>query len=116
MDPNKYKKNANIQADSLTNTLKSVGSLLLLLLGLVGIAMELFKEGGWLKSTFSWLFESGSHMIFIPVIIFVLWFLNRIISSTPDKNEIKKSGNLPMYIMMGLGAYYLFRLIMTGGF
>jgi hypothetical protein len=116
VDPNKYKKNANIKADSLTNTLQSVGSLLLMLLGLVGIAMELFKEGGWLKSTFSWLFESGSHMIFIPVIIFVFWFLNRIISSTPDKNEIKKSGNLPMYMMMGLGAFYLFRLIMTGDF
>jgi len=41
-DPNKYSKNADIEADTLFKTLTSLGGILLLLIGLVGIAMEFF--------------------------------------------------------------------------
>jgi len=54
-------------------------------------------------------------MMMIPVIIFVLWLLNRWMSSG-SKSETKKSGDVPMYVMMLIGAYYLFRLITTGSF
>lgn len=114
-DPNKYSKNADIEADSTFKTLMSFGGMALLLLGLAGIAMEFFKDGGWLKTAFSWLFDSTTHMMFIPVIIFVLWLLNHFMSSGVI-GEKKKSGDLPMYIMMALGAFYLFRLATTGGF
>ena len=114
-DPNKYAKNANIQADSLIKTLSSVGGLILMLIGLAGIAMEFFKDGGWLKTALSWLFDSTTHMMLIPVIIFVLWLMNRMMSST-NPNESKKSGNIPMYAMMAVGAFYVFRFITTGGF
>jgi len=61
------------------------------------------------------LFESTTSMMMIPVIIFVLWLLNRWMSSA-SKSETKKSGDVPMYVMMLIGAYYLFRLITTGSF
>lgn len=86
-----------------------------MLIGLVGIAMEFFKDGGWLKTALGWLFDSTTHMMFIPVIIFVLWLLNRWMSSAAI-GEKKKSGDVPMYIMMALGAFYIFRLVTTGGF
>jgi hypothetical protein len=54
-------------------------------------------------------------MMFIPVIIFALWLLNRWMSSE-NKSETKRSGDIPMYVMMAVGAYYLFRLITTGSF
>ena len=114
-DPNKYAKNANIEADTLVKTLTSVGGLILMLVGLAGIGMEFFKDGGWLKTALSWLFDTTTHMIFIPVIIFVLWLMNRMMSST-NINESKKSGNIPMYAMMAVGAFYLFRFVTTGGF
>lgn len=114
-DPNKYSKNADIEADTLLKTLTSLGGIFLVLIGLVGIAMEFFKDGGWLKTAFAWLFDSTTHMMFIPVIIFVLWLFNRWMSSAA-KGEKKKSGDLPMYIMMAMGAFYLFRLATTGGF
>lgn len=113
VDPNKYKKNANIKPDTLMNTITSVGSMILMLLGIVGIAIELFKDEGWLKKGVGWLFDSTTHMMFIPVIMFVLWLANRWFSA-PAKNETKKSGNLPMFIMMAVGAYYLFRFLTTG--
>lgn len=114
-DPNKYAQNANIEANSLLKTLSSVGSLILMLVGIAGIAMEFFKEGGWLKTTLSWLFDTTTHMVLIPVIIFALWLMNRMISST-NPNESKQSGNIPMYAMMAVGAFYLFRFVTTGGF
>jgi hypothetical protein len=36
--------------------------------------------------------------------------------TSPNKAETSRSGDLPMYLMMGAGGYYLFRLITTGGF
>jgi hypothetical protein len=114
-EPNKYAKNANIQADSLAKTLISVSGLALMFVGIIGIAMEFFKDGGWLKTALSWLFDTTTHMMFIPVIFFALWLANRMMSST-NPDESKKSGNIPMYIMMVVGAFYLFRFVTTGGF
>ena len=114
-DPNKYSKNTDIEADTLVKTLISAAGLILVLIGLAGIAMEFFKDGGWLKTALSWLFQSTTHMLFIPVIIFVLWLMNRWMSSGAIGVK-KKSGDMPMYIMMAIGAFYVFRLVTTGGF
>jgi len=91
----------------------AVGKLGLMLLGIVGIALEFFKDDGWLKVVLGKIFQSTTSMMSIPVIILVLWLLNRWMSGT-GKDETSKSGDLPMYIMMAVGAYYLFRLITTG--
>jgi len=114
-DPNKYAKNKDIQADTLLKTLSSLGGILLVLIGLIGIGLEFFKEGGWLKTAFAWLFESTTHMMLIPVIIVAGWLFNHFISSSA-KGEKKKSGDIPMYAMMLIGAYYVYRLVTTGGF
>ena len=114
-DPNKYAKNKDIQADTLLKTLSSLGGILLVLIGLIGIGLEFFKDGGWLKTAFAWLFESTTHMMFIPVIIIAGWLFNHFISSSA-KGEKKKSGDIPMYVMMLIGAYYVYRLVTTGGF
>ena len=114
-DLNKYSKNADIKADTLAKTLLSVAGIVLILIGLAGIAMELFKENGWLKSAFKWTFDSSTHMMAIPVIIFVLWLLNYKMSSNA-KGEKKKSGDLPMYVMIAIGLYYVFQLVSTGSF
>jgi membrane protein insertase Oxa1/YidC/SpoIIIJ len=114
-DPNKYRKNVNIKPESGLNNMLAIGRFILMVIGIIGLAIEFFKEAGWLKSALAWLFQDTSHMTFIPIIILILWFINRWISS-PSKVETKKSGNLPLYVMMGLGVYYLFRIVTTGGF
>ena len=114
-DPNQYKKNANIEADTPLKTIMSFAGIALVIAGLVGIAFEFFKPTGWLKTALGWLFESTTHMMFIPVIFIVLWLLNMWMSSAAI-GEKKKSGDVPMYIMMALGAYYLFLFITTGSF
>lgn len=114
-DPNKYLKNKDIQAESKLSVLAAMGRMGLMLLGIVGIATEFFSDDGVLKKVLGKLFESTTSMMMIPVIIFVLWLLNRWMSSS-SKSETKKSGDVPMYVMMLIGAYYLFRLATTGSF
>lgn len=113
IDPNKYSKNKDIKPESLLSNLAAIGKMGLLIVGIIGIALEFFKEDGVLKTILAKLFQSTSTMLFIPVIIFVLWILNRWMSSS-KKGETNKSGDLPMYLMMAIGAYYLFNLITTG--
>lgn len=113
IEPNKYLKNQSIEPESKLSVLAAVGRMGLMLIGLAGIAYEFFRDDGWLKTALGKLFESTSNMMFIPVIIFVLWLLNRWMSS-PNKSEVRKSGDVPMYAMMALGGYYLFKIITTG--
>ncbi len=115
MDPNKYAKNAKIDPNSKLSTVMSIVSFLLMVLGLIGLGIEFFKEGGLIKSLFGKLFESTTGMLLIPVIIFAAWLFNRWTSS-PSKTEKSKAGDIPMYVMMAIGAYYLGRIILTGGF
>lgn len=112
-DPNKYAKNKDIKPESLLGNLAAVGKMGLMIVGIIGIALEFFKSDGVLSTILSKLFQSTTTMLFIPVIIFVLWLLNRMMSSS-KKGETNKSGDLPMYVMMAIGAFYLFRLITTG--
>jgi hypothetical protein len=72
-EPNKYAKNADIKADTLSKTLTSVVGLALIVIGLLGIAMELFKGDGMLSSIWDWLWEDMSHLMAIPVVAFYLF-------------------------------------------
>lgn len=114
-DPNKYSKNKDIKPDTMLSNVAATARVGLMLVGIVGIATEMFRADGWLKTLSGKIFQSTTSMLSIPVIIFVLWLLNRWIS-TPNKSETKKSGDFPMYIMMAFGAYYVFRLITKGSF
>jgi hypothetical protein len=86
-----------------------------MVVGILGIALEFFKEDGAIGKIWDWLWEDTTHLIAIPAVIFALWLFNNWITSSA-KGEIKKAGNTPMYIMMAIGAFYLFRFISTGSF
>jgi cation transport ATPase len=113
-EPNKYAKNKDIKADTLLKTLSSVGGLTLVVIGLVGIGLEFFKGGGILSSTWDWLWADTSHLIAIPAVIFAFWLFNRFLTAQA-KGEKKKAGDIPMYVMMAIGAYYVYRFVTTGG-
>ncbi|PKO45668.1 MAG: hypothetical protein CVU29_08270 [Betaproteobacteria bacterium HGW-Betaproteobacteria-22] len=115
IEPNKYLKNKDIKAESKLSVLAAIIRFGFMLVGIAGLAVELFKDNGLFSKIMNKLFESTTTMLWIPVIIFVLWLLNRWFSS-PNKSETKRSGDLPMYIMMVIGAYYIYRLYTTGSF
>ncbi len=43
-----------------------------MLIGIIGIAMEVFRDDGWLKALLAKIFQSSTNMLAIPVIIIVL--------------------------------------------
>jgi hypothetical protein len=113
-EPNKYAKNADIKADTLSKTLISVAGLGLVFIGLVGIGLDFFKGDGMLSSVWSWLWVDTSHLIAIPIAAFAFWLFNRFLTASAQ-GEKKKAGDIPMYIMMAIGAYYVYRFVTTGG-
>tara|TARA_B110000259_G_scaffold121412_1_gene137865 strand:- start:6003 stop:6236 length:234 start_codon:yes stop_codon:yes gene_type:complete len=77
MHPNKYKQNENIRPESLLKTITSVTPMLLMILGIVGIALKFFNGNGLFGQAFSYLFQSIQSMLLIPLTLFALWLLNR---------------------------------------
>ncbi len=99
--------------DTLLNTLAAVGRITLMLVGLVGIAVEIFREDGLLKQLISKLFNSSVWYLYILFGAAVLYFLNKWMATSDGKASSGK-GDLPLYIMMAIGAFFVFRLVTTG--
>ncbi len=115
VDPNKYSKNANIKAESFISVLFAIVRMGLTLVGIVGITFQIFGAKGWLSKLFGEVFKSTTSLILSAVALLVLWFLNRWLSS-PSKADSRSLGDIPMYVMMTVGVYYVYRLYSTGSF
>jgi hypothetical protein len=103
----------NKKPDSLVQTLLAVASVSLLLLGIVGIAHEIFREDGLLKHLLKNLFGTGEGLAGAALLAFILFFFWRWLNSAPA-GQTTRRGDIPMYAMMAVGAFFLYRLITTG--
>jgi hypothetical protein len=101
--------------DNLLDTLAAVGRIGLVLIGLIGLSVEMFRDNGWLKQLLNKIFDSSMGFVYVGVGIAVIYFLNRWMA-TSDGKATSGKGDLPLYIMMGIGAFFLFHLITTGAF
>lgn len=99
--------------DTLFATLMAVGRLALVIVGLIGITVHVFREEGWLNQLLAKMFISSSWLLAIPVALAVLYFVNGWLSTAP-KNEPYTRGDIPLYIMMGVGAFFVVKLMTTG--
>lgn len=112
-DPNKYSKNANIKPESRLSVFLALVRMTLMLIGIFGITYELFRENGWLSQLFGNMFDSNVNMLIAALVMLMLWQLNRWISK-PHKQDQMSLGDVPMYLMMAVGAYYLYHLYSSG--
>lgn len=101
--------------DNLLSTLAAIGRIGLMLIGLTGIAVEIFRDDGWLKQLLGKIFDSSMGFVYVGVGIAVIYFLNRWMATADGKASSGK-GDLPLYIMMAIGAFFLYNLITTGSF
>jgi hypothetical protein len=107
--------NNKLKPDSLIATLLSAGEISLVLIGLVGLAVEVFRDQGWFKQLIDKILFSPTGLLFIPVVVLFVFLLNRWMLS-PDAGPESGRGNLPLYVLMAVGAYYLLKLIIHGSF
>jgi len=112
-DPNKYHKNSKIKAESTLSLLLALVRVTLMLIGIFGITYELFRENGWISQLFGTVFDSSINMVIAALVLLALWRINRWIS-TPQKQDKMSLGDIPMYVMMTVGIYYLYHLYSTG--
>ncbi len=101
------------KADSLVDTILAVGRVGLMLVGIIGIAVEMFREDGLLKRWLKSLFSSTEGLMTAVVIAVVVYFFWRWLNAAPD-GKASKRGDIPMYAMMAVGAFFLFKLFTTG--
>lgn len=101
------------KADSLVDTLLALGRVILMLIGIVGIAYEFFREDGLLKRWFKSLFSSTEGLITALIIAVALYFFWRWINAAPDGKATRR-GDIPLYAMMAVGAFFLYRLLSAG--
>lgn len=108
-----YQKNKNIKPDSLLQTISSLVRFGLLIIGLIGLTLKLFQDNGWLGQFFNYITSSSMGLISFIAILAMLYGINQWLTPTsPD--QASKRGNLPMYIMMGLGGYFLYQYLIHG--
>lgn len=99
--------------DSMLETVLAVGRVSLMLLGIIGIAYEVFREDGLLKQWLKSLFSSTGGLAGAVIMALVLYLFWRWMNAAPDGKATKR-GDIPLYAMMAIGAFFLYRLITTG--
>lgn len=114
-DPNRYAHHEGINPNSLTATLLSVLNIGLMLLGIAGVAYHTFSPNGLGSRLLDKAFSSLFSLIIVAIVAIALYALNRYLSGNQNEGATKR-GNFLMYIMIGLGAFFLFRLLTTGSF
>jgi len=99
--------------DSLFLTLGALLQISLVLLGIIGLSIDFFRGNGLLKRILGDLISSRLGLASIPILLLVLYIANRMLSSPTDGKE-SFIGNLPLYLMMSFGLYYLYQIASTG--
>lgn len=101
------------KADSLLATLLASARVGLMLVGIGGLAIVMFREDGLLQQGLAFMLGSGTRLVVTLFAAFLLYLFWRWLNAAPGGGTTKR-GDIPMYAMMALGAFFLFRLITTG--
>lgn len=114
----KYQKlKKDSRPDSLLSVILSVGQLLLVVVGLVGISIEFFRDKGWLKQSLSAILNTSNSTLIIALPVALLAFL--VGKSWMDSHGERETSNLiadvMLYAMMLVGAWVIYKFVAEGG-
>ena len=100
------------------NTLSSFGTIVLMLFGIGGISYHMFKDDGWLEAAVGnvWDVSIEYPLIALPVIVAAVFLFRTWNASRSAHGTTSKLPNVVIYIMMGVGAVFIFRYFMYGSF
>lgn len=113
MEPNRYAKNRHIRPDGPWKLLQALVTLLLLCIGILGIAIHLFTQDHiWLHGL-QWLQASRLNLVLAVIGAIALFFVHRYISHLADDRR-RTVSHLPLYGMLLMGIYFTLHLFMTG--
>jgi len=113
MDPNRYSKNRTIRPDSAWKILQALITLGLMLCAFIGIAVHLFSSEQGPADWWAWLTASPMNGVLTFIAAVVLMAFHRYITHISSQQR-RAASDLPVYIMMLVGVYFIYQLITTG--
>jgi membrane protein insertase Oxa1/YidC/SpoIIIJ len=103
--------------ESLMNILKAGAMFVLVVLGIIGVAVSVFSEGGWLGIFFDKLTNLDTDLlVIVPLVLIVLYVVKVWFEKTTGKSSAEVMGNMALFIMMAFGLFFLYRLLTLGSF
>jgi hypothetical protein len=104
--------------ESAFSVIKAGAQFVLMIMGIIGLAIVIFADEGLLVSGLGKLTKINSFgsLVLIPLGLLALYFVKVWFEKTFGKSSTAVAGNLAMYFMMAVGAFFLFRLLSTGSF
>jgi len=113
----KYDKlRKDMRPDSVLSVVLSITQLLLVAVGLIGLAIQFFRDKGWLKQWLSSLMNTSTSTLVIAVPVLLLAYL--IGKSWMDSHSERESSNfiadIMLYVMMLVGAWFIFSYLTAG--
>ena len=114
----KYRKlKVKENPDSLLSLLLSIIQLGLMLLGLLGLAVHMFEDNGWLNHWLGALFKtSGISLLIGLIFLLVFGTLIKQVIRVPDNVFQSRVADMMILLMMLLGLYFVYRLVVIGSF
>ena len=114
--PGKKEKVSTEKPESLLSVIKAGAQFVLMVLGIIGLAILIFSGDGLLVTLGGKLaqFDSFGSLMAIPLLIIAIYVGRVWFEKTFGKSSAAAAGSLAMYLMMAVGAFFLFRLLSTG--
>jgi hypothetical protein len=113
----KYQKlKEGSRPDSLLVVVLSGIQLLLVIIGLIGISVQFFRDKGWLKQWLSSLMHANVSTLIVAVPVIILMYLVGIslMGSKAKHQGSSRTGDAMLYIMMLVGLWFAYSFITTG--
>lgn len=113
MDPDQFDKNRDIRPDGPWQLVQAVITVALIICGLIGIAVHLFGADVSPYDWWEWLTASPVNTAIAVLAIVVIIAFHRYNSHISNQNR-RYASNLPVYMMMLVGVYFIYRLLTIG--
>lgn len=113
MDPNRYSKNSTIRPDGPRQIVQALLTLGLMLCGFIGIAVHVFGSNQGPMDWVQWIMASTLNMVLTATGLLAMFAFHRYITHISTQQR-RSASNFPVYAMMLLGAYFIYRLVTTG--
>lgn len=113
MDPSRFDKDRDLRPDSAWQTLQALLTVALLICGLIGIAVHLFGSDTTPFDWWTWITASPLNIALTILAVVAVIAFHRYNSHISNQQR-RNASNLPVYIMMLAGLYFIYRLLTTG--
>lgn len=113
MDPNRYSKNRTIRPDGPRQIVQALLTLGLMVCAFIGIAVHVFGSNQGPMDWVQWIMASMLNMVLTAAGVLAMFAFHRYITHISTQQR-RSASNFPVYAMMLLGAYFIYRLISTG--